>query len=120
LGHHADKLVLALNRVDNVGEIQASDVEETLHRRIPVKLVSDARLATYAFNRGIPFVTSNPESTLARGIVGLAKLVAQLQDEVSETPEAARTRSGHGPFSKLRMPLRRGARHGSEKATASR
>ena len=78
LGYPHDKVLLAVNRADGSGGIRIADVEESLRRRIPIRLTSDDRLATYAGNRGVPFVVSSAETPLAQGIFGLARLIGGL------------------------------------------
>ncbi len=121
LEYPADKLLLVLNRVDGVGGIQPSDVEESLRQRIPIKIVSDARLATYALNRGIPFVVSNAESPLAKGIFTLAELVARVQcNHVLGTSEAVEAKAGHSPLSRLQMPIKLAFRRHTVEAVSGR
>lgn len=120
LGYHSDKLLLAANRADGAGGIRIADVEESLRRRIPIRLVSDERLATYALNRGVPFVVSNAESPLAQGVFSMAQLIAGFgaTAAVPTSEGGASPRVNHGLAGRLDLPGRFGLRRGSRPASA--
>jgi pilus assembly protein CpaE len=112
LEYPAEKLLLVLNRADGLGGIRLSDVEENLHHRVPIRLVSDGRLAVYALNRGVPFVMSNPESPLSQGIFRLSELLlGSGRPEIGAGGEPTmQGKNGNGIFGKVLAPMKIGLR----------
>jgi len=66
------KLGLVLNRADPRAGIDPSDIERSIQRPFIAQVPADWRLATYAANRGVPFVLSHGGSRLAQGVSALA------------------------------------------------
>lgn len=116
LGYPAEKLMLVVNRADSTGGIVMSDVERSLRHPIPIRIVSDGRLATYALNRGIPFVVSNPESQLAKGILGLARNICGMADSAT-TDEPVGQKEHTAPLAKILSSARLGL--GRKRATSA-
>lgn len=105
LGYPKDKITLVLNRADSSGGIKVSDVEATLRHPISVSIVSDGRLVTQAVNQGVPFVTLNKNSTIAKCIFSLAELVAETN---KKKPEAANGTSRKTGLNRLAgLPFKR-------------
>ncbi len=75
LGYKRDKMILVANRVDDSGGLRLSDVEARLHFQTAVCIRNDSKLATYALNKGVPFVLTHKHSGLAQSITDLARLV---------------------------------------------
>lgn len=75
LGYDRAKLRIVMNRSDATQGIRMGDVEGSIRRPIDGTIVSDGRLAVLAVNRGVPFIVSNPESTLARDVNRLAQTI---------------------------------------------
>lgn len=76
LGYGGKETVLVVNRADSSGGISPRDVEQSVRVRIAASIPNDWKLATFAANRGVPFVLSHKESQIARGIFQLASAVA--------------------------------------------
>ena len=76
LDYERSKIRLVINRSDAAQGIRIGDVEASIRRPIDGTIVSDGRLAVLAVNRGVPFVTSHPESPLSRDITQLARTLA--------------------------------------------
>ena len=87
LGYDREKLTLVLNRADSTGGIEVGEIEKTLGHRIPVRIVSDGRLATYALNQGEPFVLLNRKAEVTKGVFDLAALAQGLSGERVEEPK---------------------------------
>lgn len=121
LEYPPDKLMLVLNRADSVGGIRLSDVEANLRHRIPLRLVSDGRLAVYALNRGVPFVISNPDTPLAKGVTNLAHFVAGSggAENANGDDVTGNTKDNGSIFTRLAAPMRLGLRRGNGAAQAT-
>jgi pilus assembly protein CpaE len=103
LGYGRDKLTLVLNRADSTGGIEVGEIERSLGHRIPVRIVSDGRLVTYALNQGEPFVMLNKKAPVSAGVNDLARLAIG----AFETPTTERAApAGAGLRGLLRMPGR--------------
>lgn len=72
LGYRNGLIKLALNRADSKVLMEVSDVEEALGSSVFVRIPSD-RLVPRSVNKGIPIVSDQPKSGVARSIVGLAE-----------------------------------------------
>ena len=103
LGYGRDKLTLVLNRADSTGGIEVGEIERSLGHRIPVRIVSDGRLVTYALNQGEPFVMLNKKAPVSAGVNDLARLAIGAF-ETATTERAAP--AGTGLRGLLRMPGR--------------
>ena len=73
LGYPQEKIVLVLNRADSKSGLSLIELEDSLHSKFKVILPNDGRLVLSSINRGIPFVVSDPNSSLSREVVLLAK-----------------------------------------------
>jgi len=71
---------LVLNRGDMPGGIREADIADKIGERVVMTLPHDPTLATFALNRGIPFVLSHPRSRLSHRIAGLADLLLAEQE----------------------------------------
>ncbi|MCC6617860.1 MAG: response regulator [Chloroflexi bacterium] len=76
IGYPATKLATILNRADAAGGFDRSDVEQALGSRIDFEIVSDGRLVLAANNEGIAFVSSSPESQIAKDVGQVANALA--------------------------------------------
>jgi pilus assembly protein CpaE len=101
LGYGRDKLSLVLNRADSTGGVDVGELERSLGHKIPVKIVSDGRLATYALNQGEPFVLLNKKAEVTKGVYDLAALA---QGAVESKPEPATPKAS--PFGSLARGFR--------------
>jgi pilus assembly protein CpaE len=59
---------LVLNRAGIRGGLDISTLQKQLREKISLSLTDDAPLATYALNRGVPFVLSHGRAALTRSI----------------------------------------------------
>lgn len=75
LGYDPEKVMLVVNRNDGIGGIRLEDVEVQLKHKVVTDIRGDARLVTFSINQGQPFVVSNRENEVSRGIVRLAQIV---------------------------------------------
>jgi pilus assembly protein CpaE len=82
-GYAEDKVWLVLNRADMKGGVSRGDIERRLQFDFEHTVPDDQPLATHSINRGVPVVTSHPQSAVGRAIRGMAR---KLMDELS--PEA--------------------------------
>ncbi len=80
-----EKLHFILNRDDLPGGLHADDIREYVNVPLRIVLPDDPALVTYSLNRGIPLVTSNPRSVLARRIRSLAEQLATPSDHTQRT-----------------------------------
>jgi len=85
------KISLVLNRVDPRAGINPLDIERSIQHPLVAQIPWDWRLATYAANRGMPFVISHGNSRLAQGVIDLAPLLLAQADEPVATAAAAST-----------------------------
>lgn len=63
-----EKLMLVVNRDGLASGLSIEDISQHLKMQIAGTLPDDPALVVYSLNRGIPLVTSNPRSALARRI----------------------------------------------------
>jgi pilus assembly protein CpaE len=70
-GVHA-QLHVVLNQAEISGGLNASTVQKHLGKAVDASIPSDPPLATFAFNRGVPFVVSNPRALISRKVQQLA------------------------------------------------
>ena len=64
---------LVLNRSDVPGGLDENAIQKQLRKKIIVRIPDDPSLATFALNRGVPFVFSHPRAILSRRIDMLAE-----------------------------------------------
>ncbi|MCL4465977.1 MAG: response regulator [Chloroflexi bacterium] len=95
LGLDEGKLVPVANRMDMPGGVRLPDVEKSLNLRTALGIPTDLRLATYALNKGTPFVLSQPKSALALSIRDLAGLVDG-ESAVSQATASKPAKKGRG------------------------
>lgn len=70
-----EKLFLIVNREGVKGGIPAEDISRHLNTQVLIAIPEDSGLITYSLNRGIPLVSSDPGSAVARRIEKLAKQI---------------------------------------------
>lgn len=75
LGYPRDKIQLVLNRSNAFTGINIGNAESVLGRPIGYKLINEYRGAIGALNSGAPFMTSRPESPLAKAVAEFAAAV---------------------------------------------
>jgi pilus assembly protein CpaE len=69
------RVSLVLNRVDPRAGIDPLDIERSIQHPLVGQIAANWRLATYAANRGMPFMISHKDSNLAQGISALASVL---------------------------------------------
>ena len=96
LGCPRDRLVMVANRVDEASGVRLADVEANLHFRTSFCLRNDAKVATYALNKGVPFVLTHKHSSLARSIDEIAKMLVsgEKKDAVSAGAKPLEKKTG--------------------------
>jgi pilus assembly protein CpaE len=81
IGYPPSKLATVLNRADASGGFEKADVEQALGSRIDFEVVSDGRLVLSSNNDGVAFVSSSPDSPIAKGVMRIAdSLSAHLRE----------------------------------------
>jgi len=63
---------IVLNRAGSQGGIDERVVQAQLHEPVAASILEDTALATFAFNRGVPFIVSHPRSSVSRRLQTLA------------------------------------------------
>ncbi len=72
LGYPRDKVQLVLNRSNAFTGINIANAESVLGRPIAYKIINEYRGAIGALNSGAPFMTSRPDSPLAKAVSDFA------------------------------------------------
>lgn len=81
-----ERIRLVVNREGVPGGLGADDISQNLNIQISLAVPDDPGFATYSLNRGIPLVTGNPRSAVARRI---SKFVEKLVPEDQGEAEGA-------------------------------
>lgn len=76
LGYANDKMKLVLNRANSEGGMDIREVEAGLRCSFAATLPSDGKTVMSSVNRGVPFVTSHPETPVSQEIFNLIKIIA--------------------------------------------
>lgn len=97
-----EKLFLVINRAGVKGGVPTDDISRHLNMQVMAAIPEDTGLVTYSLNRGIPLVTSDPRSAVARQIEKLAKAMIPEQ-------KSAVSRSEKGFLGRLTTILQNGA-----------
>ena len=74
--HHTPKVQVVLNRASKEMGMTPHDVEKSLNHKIRYEVPSDGRALVAALNRGVPFVTSYPQSKASEAIRKMAEELA--------------------------------------------
>lgn len=100
--HHTSKVKLILNRTSKEMGMDSRDVEKCLNSNISYEIPSDGRALVAALNRGVPFITSYPQSKASEGIRTMAQKLTPV--EVVETKQAIKEQGqrGQSPLKGLR------------------
>jgi pilus assembly protein CpaE len=80
LHYESTKLKLVLNQATSEVGVSAHDLEGSLQFPISYRLPSDPKTALAAVNKGIPFVSGEPKTSLAEGVGKLAREIAGSAD----------------------------------------
>lgn len=75
LNYPKDKIKLVLNRADSQTGLKEKDLEDTLGWKIEFRLPSDGKLVVPSVNKGVPFVTSDPSSNIAKAVKAMCDSV---------------------------------------------
>jgi pilus assembly protein CpaE len=95
-----EKIWLVLNRANSDVGISLQDVEATLGVPMRAQVPSDGRIVVTSINEGKPFVTSAPDTAIARRISTLAFEIMGREAPVHSSTEAA-PQNNVGFFKKL-------------------
>lgn len=101
-GYSPHKVWLVLNRATLKGGLSPRDIGERLRVSVTQTIPDDQALATYAVNRGVPFVMSHPRSALARAVRELAQ---RLMEEAPAAVAEESRLEGKGVPKSLRASL---------------
>lgn len=94
---------IVLNREGLRGGLDIAVIEKQLGQKLAVTIPDDTPLATYALNRGVPFVGSHPQSLLSRRINLLADQITQYTQIPMNPTEKARSAK---PFQSIMSMLK--------------
>jgi pilus assembly protein CpaE len=97
------RVSIVLNRFPSVDGVSLEDVQQHLRHPVSVNIPSAGQLVTYSINRGVPLVSSHPQSWVAQSFQNLA---AYITGEQAETISMAPLK-GKGRFSAAADPGRR-------------
>jgi pilus assembly protein CpaE len=82
-GYPDRKIWLILNRADMMGGVSRDDIQERLKVSFEHTVPNDQPLVTHSINRGIPLVSSHPQSAVGRAIQEIGRdLVEELAPEL--------------------------------------
>lgn len=82
------KFQLIVNREGIPGGLSVDDVKQNLNMEVAVAIPDDSGFVTYSLNRGIPFVTSNTRSAIARRLLKFVERLAPIsKPEVEPVPQ---------------------------------
>jgi pilus assembly protein CpaE len=74
-----ERIELVLNRSDAHSDFNKEAVEHNLRFNIALQLPHDPRVVSASVNRGVPFVSANPEAEVSRAIRELTSLLVPLE-----------------------------------------
>ncbi len=107
-GYSQDKLWIVLNRADMKGGVSRDDIEERLKISFRHVVPNDQPLVTHSINRGIPLVSSHPQSAVGRAIRGISRdLIDELAPELEVTEEGLLKRGSQRVRSAFKRQLGR-------------
>ncbi len=81
LGYGNDKIKVVLNKITTDSGMETSEVEESLRYKFAAAVPGDEQVVVSSVNRGVPFVSSHPETAVARGINDLVYLITGGQEQ---------------------------------------
>ena len=81
------KVHLVLNRSGIRGGLDETTIFKQLGEKVAVSIPDDGSLATYALNRGLPFVTSHPRAIISRRMNLLAEYLQDQDVYMLEAPK---------------------------------
>lgn len=84
LEYCTEKIKLVLNRANTETGVDVNEAEKSLGKKFTLLLPSDGKIVVSSVNKGIPFVLSNPETEVARGIFELAGKVSGEKIELEQ------------------------------------
>jgi pilus assembly protein CpaE len=93
---------VVLNRAGLGGGLDEATIRKQLGQELAAVLPEDPSLATYALNRGVPFIVSHPRALLSRRIEGL---LDQLSIEQSKEQPQGQPKIGALPTLALPGPV---------------
>ncbi len=76
------QLHLVLNRAGTQGGLDERVVHDQLKEAVVASFPEDSALATFAFNRGVPFILSHPRALLTRRLQALVERVASVNGAI--------------------------------------
>ncbi|MDP4126637.1 MAG: response regulator [Bacillota bacterium] len=101
--HHTSKVHVVLNRASKEMGMDPRDVEKSLGFKISHEIPSDGRALVAALNRGVPFVTSSPQSKASEAIRKMAAELTSLDMKGSiQAPPKEQGHGNKGPLKGLR------------------
>ena len=100
--HHTPKVHVILNRASKEMGMNPYEVEKSLNYKISYEIPSDGRALVAALNRGVPFVTSSPQSKASEAIRKMAEelTLSEAKGEIQISQE--KEHGSAGPLQGLR------------------
>ena len=77
LNYPKSKIKLLLNKADKRGEVKAGDIEKTLNQTLFSSIDADYKGVISSLNQGVPYVTKNSRSAIAKNFKKLAKKMTE-------------------------------------------
>lgn len=77
LNYPKSKIKLLLNKADKRGEVKAGDIEKTLNQSLFSSIDADYKGVISSLNQGVPYVTKNSRSAIAKNFKKLAKKMTE-------------------------------------------
>jgi len=99
-GFPRDRIQLIVNRDGMPGGLSLEDVSQSLNMQVLLAVPDDPGLVAYSLNRGIPLVTSNSKSVIAKRLFALADLLSPKSEEAAASEPAKKF------FGRLALKLR--------------
>jgi pilus assembly protein CpaE len=72
LGYGDEKIQVVVNCPHSEGGIESREVEESLKKKIVATIPTDGKTVVNSINKGLPFVTNQPETLVAQKMVAIA------------------------------------------------
>jgi pilus assembly protein CpaE len=85
------RIHVVLNRAGSQGGIDERVVQDQLHEPVSVSIPEDCALATFAFNRGVPFVISHARTLMTRRLQALVDRLLSDSSTALDKPQVQRS-----------------------------
>lgn len=86
LGYTEEKIKPVLNKAEVKSQLDLREVQDSLKYIFTGSVPNDDKIVIASVNKGIPFVISNPDSSVTQGIFRIAKGIAGIDWKADEPP----------------------------------